>query len=128
MKKIVFIIILSFLVKPVFPLVDYAINYEYISKVLCENIAKPELQCNGKCYLMKELAKNTENEKSLPTDKKGSTSEKEVLYFAEACAYCTFCKMDMNSLSISSLYLNLYSFLYTNSPFKPPTLILNDIV
>jgi hypothetical protein len=101
-------------------LVDYAINYEYISKVLCENKAKPELQCNGKCHLMKE--------KSLPTDKKGSTSEKEVLYFAEACAYCTSCKIGMNSLSISSLYLNLYSFLDTNSLFKPPTLILNDIV
>ena len=128
MKKIVFIIILSFLVKPVFPLVDYAINYEYISKVLCENKAKPELQCNGKCYLMKELAKNTENEKSLPTDKKGSTSEKEVLYYEQACTFCKAYKKCLNNLAISPLYLNLYSFLDTNSVFKPPALILNNIV
>jgi hypothetical protein len=109
-------------------LVDYAINYEYISKVLCENKAKPELQCNGKCHLMKELAKNTENEKSLPTDKKGSTSEKEVLYFAEACAYCKAYKKCLNNMAISPLYLNLYSFLDINSVFKPPALILNNNV
>jgi hypothetical protein len=36
---------------------DYAINYDYISKVLCINKDKPELKCNGKCHLMKELAK-----------------------------------------------------------------------
>jgi hypothetical protein len=77
---------------------------------------------------MKELTKNTENEKSLPTDKKGSTSEKEVLYIAEACSYCTSSKIGKNSLSISSLYLNLYIFLDTNSVFKPPNLILNNIV
>ena len=105
MKKIVFIIILSFLVKPVFPLIDYAINYEYISKVLCENKAKPGLHCNGKCHLMKELAKNTENEKSLPTDKKGSTSEKEVLYFEEAYAFCTTCKKGLNNLAICKIKL-----------------------
>ena len=128
MKKIVFIIILSFLVKPVFPLVDYAINYEYISKVLCENKAKPELQCNGKCHLMKELAKNTENEKSLPTDKKGSTSEKEVLYYEQACTFCKAYKKCLNNSAISPLYLNLYSFLDTISVFKPPALILNNIV
>jgi len=38
------------------PVVDYAINYDYIVNVLCENKGKPEMQCNGKCYLTKELA------------------------------------------------------------------------
>lgn len=42
-------------------MIDYAIRYDYISKELCENKSKPELLCNGKCYLTKEIAKNTDN-------------------------------------------------------------------
>jgi hypothetical protein len=53
-----------FVSKPIFPVMDYAINYDYISKVLCINKDKPELKCNGKCHLMKELAK-TEDDKPI---------------------------------------------------------------
>ena len=28
--------------KPILPVVDYIVNYEYISKVLCVNKAKPK--------------------------------------------------------------------------------------
>lgn len=38
-------------------------NYSYISKVLCVNKNKPQLNCNGKCYLMKQLAKNASDER-----------------------------------------------------------------
>lgn len=34
---------------------NYWINYQYYSKVLCENKDKPMLHCNGKCALGKEL-------------------------------------------------------------------------
>lgn len=43
--------------RPMMPLLDYAVNYNYIKKNLCENRSKPELLCNGKCYLKKEIAK-----------------------------------------------------------------------
>ena len=42
--------------KPIFPVLDYIINYDYIANELCENKAKPELKCNGKCHLVNELA------------------------------------------------------------------------
>lgn len=48
-------------IRPVLPLIDYAVNYDYISEKLCENKNKPQLLCNGKCYLVKELAKTSEN-------------------------------------------------------------------
>jgi len=35
----------------------YAVNIEYVAEELCENKEKPELECNGKCYLSKQLAK-----------------------------------------------------------------------
>lgn len=60
MKKLLIIVALVMLAKPILPVADYIINYDYISKVLCENKAKPELKCNGKCQLMKELAKASE--------------------------------------------------------------------
>ncbi|MCK5908299.1 MAG: hypothetical protein KAG37_11930 [Flavobacteriales bacterium] len=36
------------------PVFNYIANYEYISQELCENKDKPELECNGKCYLIKQ--------------------------------------------------------------------------
>lgn len=32
-------------------------NRAYIAKVLCENRTRPQLKCNGKCYLAKMLKK-----------------------------------------------------------------------
>lgn len=45
------------MLRPIAPFVEYVINYDYISKVLCINKDKPELQCNGKCQLMEKLEK-----------------------------------------------------------------------
>ena len=39
------------------PYLEYAINYDYISTVLCENKDKPEMHCNGKCHLKKQIEK-----------------------------------------------------------------------
>ena len=69
-KRILFLLALFMLIKPALPVLDYVVNYEYISKVLCVNKAKPKLQCNGKCHLMKELAKTAENEVPISSNKK----------------------------------------------------------
>ena len=36
-------------------LLYYRANKDYIARVLCENRAKPQLHCDGKCYLAKKL-------------------------------------------------------------------------
>lgn len=41
----------------------FELNQDYISSKLCENRDKPELQCAGKCYLMKKLKQAEEKEK-----------------------------------------------------------------
>jgi hypothetical protein len=33
----------------------FKLNRDYIAKVLCENRERPQLNCNGKCYLAKKL-------------------------------------------------------------------------
>jgi len=59
-------IIFAVAIRPVLPLVNYAVNYDYIVKNLCENRAVPQSTCKGKCYVEKELAK---------TEKQSSTSQ-----------------------------------------------------
>ncbi len=54
--------------KPLFPVIEYVLNYEHIAKVLCENRDKPELECNGQCYLMKNLAEEAGND--IPAERK----------------------------------------------------------
>ena len=42
---------------------EFKINQKYIAATLCDNRNKPELQCNGKCYLMKKMKDALEKEK-----------------------------------------------------------------
>lgn len=51
------------------PLIEYQTNKEYIASVLCENRNKPEMACDGKCYLNKkveESQKQDSHNHSLP--------------------------------------------------------------
>lgn len=50
-----YLLYLLAMVRPVFPIIEYYANYDYIATVLCENRDKPYLECNGKCYLEKQL-------------------------------------------------------------------------
>ncbi len=123
MKKIVFIILIALILKPILPVVDYIVNYEYISKVLCVNKAKPMMHCNGKCHLMKELAKAAETENPKSSDKKQNTPIQEVLFFKEIKSFSIVSFSFSTESKINSSYLELYSYLNTNSVFHPPTII-----
>ena len=39
----------------------FHLNRVYIAKVLCENRQRPELKCNGQCYLAKKLKQQEDN-------------------------------------------------------------------
>jgi len=49
-------------------MLDYYINYTYIVKNLCINKDKPEMHCNGKCYL-KQMIKKEAREENTPNSK-----------------------------------------------------------
>lgn len=51
-------------------LVHYLTNKKYYATVLCENITKPNLHCNGKCHLMKEMKEQEKKEQSPTTPTK----------------------------------------------------------
>jgi hypothetical protein len=78
MKKLIAIPLLIFyltaLLKPIIPYIDFAINKEYIAKVLCINKDKPVMQCGGTCHLTKQLKKATEEE---PNSKQNTPTKTE---------------------------------------------------
>jgi hypothetical protein len=44
----------------------YQLNKEYIAKNLCENRNRPEMKCDGKCYLCKRLKKENKKDQDNP--------------------------------------------------------------
>ncbi|PKV49258.1 hypothetical protein ATE84_1279 [Aquimarina sp. MAR_2010_214] len=70
------------LIKPLWPIGEYIMNYDYIVKNLCENKDRPRLKCNGKCYLVKQLAKQSEETNTNPFKKEQSKNKtQEIVFF-----------------------------------------------
>ena len=118
-KNLVFVIVFFMIARPVLPVLEYAVNYNYIATVLCENKAKPKLHCNGKCHLMKELAKTAEQDKPV-SEKKSGHAEAEVLFFqpfAEIAFSIPVLQVSNKKLPV---YKNLYSHLAGYAVFHPP--------
>ena len=57
-----YLLYLLAMVRPLIPLMEYYANYDYIANELCENKDKPFLECNGKCYLLKQIKKANHEE------------------------------------------------------------------
>ena len=109
--------------KPIWPIAEYVINYDYIVTNLCDNREKPQLQCDGKCYLSKMIAKESRNDHKNP--------------FAEGQVYqipITFCpQIDANldgrdwSLQLSKNPINtsenLHPLLLVFEIIQPPEIV-----
>ncbi|MDP5231457.1 MAG: hypothetical protein NWQ38_13780 [Cellulophaga sp.] len=74
-STIVILLTLIMLFKPLWPIVEYVVNYDYIVNVLCENKDKPKLNCDGKCYLAKQLAKERNENGENPFEQRQTSIE-----------------------------------------------------
>ena len=54
---------------PCLPILEYALNKPFIVARLCENRNRPEMKCEGKCYLCKRIQKQSKNEAENPEQK-----------------------------------------------------------
>lgn len=123
-KKILVIFAFWMLLKPVLPVLEYAVNYQYIVTELCINKDKPAVHCNGKCHLMKELAKASDrSEKQLP-EKKLSLLESIILFYKEL-EYFKICYWTQaeNRKSHFNYDNSFYTHLISYSLLKPPIFI-----
>jgi hypothetical protein len=122
-KKAILLLTLLMLLKPLLPVLEYVVDYEYITTVLCVNKDKPKMQCNGKCHLMKELAKESESEKPLSSDKKITTQKAEVLYLEDFNSFTIISICFLKKSKITTNYSNLYVLLNSATVFHPPIFI-----
>lgn len=98
---------------------EYLANYDYIATELCENRDKPEMHCNGKCHLMKQLAKASEHEKPI-SEKKQASAEHEVLFF-EPCWLPRIIFIPLSQKSeLFAVRQNLFGRLTCHSLLRPP--------
>lgn len=109
--------------KPLFPVLEYAVNYQYISKVLCVNKAKPMMHCNGKCHLMKELAKAADAEKPQSSNKKNTVVVDSDLILDMPNNFSLVVYKNNTRTTLNSKYSNLYFHLNSYSIFHPPIFI-----
>ena len=102
-------------IRPLLPYLDYFVNYQYISEVLCINKEKPMSTCNGKCYLSKQLKEAQQTEKQ---DKKIPTVEQEripiIVYDSELPKF-------LKSVSEANQYSKFYLFSIKYLSISPPT-------
>ncbi|BFO66010.1 hypothetical protein KCF3NO3_19930 [Chryseobacterium sp. KCF3-3] len=108
--------------RPLVPVVEYAVNYDYIVKVLCINKSRPEVHCNGKCYLSKELAKTNDSESS-PFQKLKNSGQKvlDTYILPETTEINTTGKLPFFNFNFT--YETAYSFLFLTHIFKPPVFL-----
>ena len=125
MQKLLFIYIaLIIFIRPAVRAFVYFLNYDYISKTLCENKNKPEEHCNGHCYLNKNISKDIQD------NNKGTSNTKsiEVIDFIAICDYQKW----LSPTSIFSTkdcqnfenYSDNYVFNYCSRFFHPPTTLI----
>lgn len=122
MKSVIVFIALMMLTRPLWPLVDYAINYDYIVDNLCENRDKPEMQCNGKCYLTKQLAEETAGKEKNPFSNKSTSSEIPQFIISEKIPEFKFCFCARTSSLETGYKSNLNSSLFISKILHPPQL------
>lgn len=109
-------IIFTLVVSPLSPLISYVINYNFIVKNLCQNRDRPQLMCNGKCYLAKELFKTEKQnqENIIKTNNIDAFVPKEIISFRNI-------NVEYSIWNVSfSEYFNHYHSEYFSDIFHPP--------
>ena len=119
MKYLLHIFLISYIVlKPLVPFTDYAINYSFIVKNLCENRNQPQSTCKGKCYLSKQLAK------SLHDDQKQNTLKINIPLDAfignETLSFTNLKSKEWRPSQIIFSSPSHYKFSLLSSIFRPP--------
>ncbi len=103
------------LFKPLWPVVEYVVNYDYIVNVLCVNKDNQALKCDGKCYLAKQIAKEAEQGNQNPFEKKQSKTDiQHIVFFHSFSEFKLLIEYKQDGKeNFKAIYLansNLYTF------------------
>ena len=114
---------LSFAIRPVYYVgyvAYFQLNIDYIIDTYCVNKEKPQLACNGKCHLAKQLQVPTSTDNA-NSDAISSLAESFFPVFYSEYQYA----QDNNALlqlkkENALVYNQRYSFNFESFHFKPP--------
>ena len=82
---------------------DFEMRKDFIIQNLCENRFKPQLNCNGQCYLAKKLHKIAEDNATKETQKQGASMKKILEEVFETTPLFSY-KLMFENLSSKSIY------------------------
>ena len=105
---------------PYMPYIEYELNKKYIAEVLCENKDKPEMHCNGKCHLKKQIKKansapvQQQQEPQAPPPLKSDPVITVLFLSKQQSFYAQKCR------KIIVPYLINYQFILITDIFHPP--------
>lgn len=109
------------IMRPVTPVLDYIVNYDYIVDELCVNRDKPELSCNGRCYLMQALAEEASKKKD--AEERGAKNNLNIIvtYFINQTLSWEFDIITRESNSLAKdTYILHESSNFRSKLIKPP--------
>lgn len=121
-KKTVFLFAIFMLLKPVLPVLEYVVFYDYIKNELCENKDQQELGCNGQCHLSKELSKAADTTTDGKT-KSVVSIESNVIFCQDINFEFQVPKQHVGEIQFTHYYSNFYSFTKLNTIFHPPSVL-----
>jgi hypothetical protein len=98
---------------------NYLVQYKYYVEVLCENKNKPELKCNGKCQLAKEL-KNVDEEPVKPKLPQNNKDKTEDIFLIHDFSNLISSELTYNINSYSNYNPPFLSFCFKQRIFQPP--------
>ncbi len=117
-NKVIAILLLFLLNIPLFSkwsfVVYYQVNKSYIAKELCINKNRPQLHCDGKCFLAKKLKAEEEKEQKATSEKLEKMPE-IVLFFDNN-------PVDFSGNSSFEELPKLHSFSYLEPKYGSPLL------
>lgn len=111
-------IMVIYIIRPVMPYIEYAINKDYISKYFCIQKDIPNNCCHGLCYLNQQLKKNSEpiDANSENNDKNTKIKTIEDHLKSEAIIATYFVK----HISVLGFYCTAFVDSYISLIFVPP--------
>lgn len=121
MKKLIVLLAFFMLMKPILPVLEYVVFYDYIKNELCVNKNNKAMQCDGKCHLKKELAKASEGaEKQDKNAGRTFSVESNVVFFQDFSYSYPVVVSDSDVHKANFFYNNLYTHQLHDAVFHPP--------
>ena len=97
----------------------YQVNRQFIAQNFCVNKDKPKLNCNGQCYLAKQLKKQEEKETKSNSEKLEKLPETNLVI--EETVEFHFTPYQKDPTAHAFRYSNLYTHLFNPTVLHPPS-------